>query len=73
MRMTNIVKKNLGKFDSDLSEPARMADALEKQTQMEGLKLLFTVLEKGTPEYNNAVDALMTASGVFKGNRDELS
>ena len=49
-----------------------MADALEKQTQMEGLKLLFTVLEKGTPEYNNAVEALMTASGVFKRNRDEL-
>jgi hypothetical protein len=27
---------------------------------------------KEVAEYNNAVEALMTASGVFKGNRDEL-
>jgi hypothetical protein len=45
---------------------------LRRKQKWEGLKLLFTVLETGTPEYNSAVQALMTASGVFKGNRDEL-
>jgi hypothetical protein len=41
-----------------------MADALNSQTKMEGLKALLGVVKEGTPEHDHVIKALLKASGI---------
>ena len=57
--------------DVEVIGTTAMADALNTQTKMEGLKALLGVVKEGTPEHDHVIKALLKASGIVIVDGDD--